>query len=126
MPVDLDKIVKIESVRKKIRKEIYTKIYEQFSRKIMHAAQTNQKQVFLVVPAYLIGYPVFDRNKATVYLKRQLELNKLNIIQIAEFEFHVSWNKKNTKKKKEKEKKEEDEDDFPTLINLKKAAAKYK
>jgi hypothetical protein len=126
MPVDLDKIVKIENIRKKIRKEIYTQIYEQFSRKIMHAAQTNQKQLFLVVPAYLIGYPVFDRDKATVYLKRQLELNKLNVIQIAEFEFHVSWN---TKKKKEKEKKEEEEDDddhFPTLINLKKAAAKYK
>lgn len=128
MPVDLDRIIKIENERKKIRKEIYTKIYEQFSRKIMHAVQTNQKQVFLVVPSYLIGYPVFDRYRATVYLKRQLELNKLNVVQISEFEFHISWNKKK-KKKKEKEKKEEvvdDDENFPTLINLKKAAAKYK
>lgn len=125
MPVDLDKIIKIENERKKIRKEIYTKMYEQFSRKIMHAVQTNQKQVFLVVPAYLIGYPVFDRDKATVYLKRQLELNKLSVVQISDFEFHVSWNKK---KKEKKEKKEDldDEEHFPTLINLKKAAAKYK
>lgn len=128
MPVDLDRIIKIENERKKIRKEIYTKIYEQFSRKIMHAVQTNQKQVFLVVPSYLIGYPVFDRYRATVYLKRQLELNKLNVVQISDFEFHISWNKKK-KKKKEKEKKEEvvdDDENFPTLINLKKAAAKYK
>jgi len=127
MPIDLDKINKIENVRKKIKKEIYSKIYEQFSRKIMYSAQTSQKQVFLVVPEYIIGFPVFDRVKATVYLKRQLLLNKLNVVQISNFEFHVSWNKKKKKKKKQSEEEEEEDDEhFPTLINLKKAAARYK
>lgn len=126
MQIDLDKINKIENIRKKIKKEIYSKIYEQFSRKIMHAVQTNQKQVFLTVPAYLIGYPVFDRGKATIYLKRQLELNRLNVVHFSEFEFHVSWNKKKKAKKKEPDPEENEDENFPTLINLKKAAAKYK
>jgi hypothetical protein len=126
MIIDIDKIKQIEETRKKVRKEIYTKIYEQFSRKIMYAVHNNQKQVFLAVPGYMIGYPVFDRNLATNYLKRQLERNKLKVIQISDFEFHVSWGKK---KKKEKEKITVDLDDdenFPSLINLKKAASKYR
>jgi hypothetical protein len=68
-----------------------------------------------------------------VYLKRQLELNKLNVVHISEFQFHISWNKKKNKKKKKKKEEEEEEEEeenddenFPTLINLKKAAAKYK
>lgn len=125
--IDIERINQIEDTRKKVRKEIYTKIYDQFSRKIMYTVQNNQKQVFLNVPAYMIGYPVFDRTLATIYLKRQLKRNKLEVIQISEFEFHVSWGKK--KKKKEKEKTTVDLDDdenFPSLINLKKAASKYR
>jgi len=125
MIIDIDKIKQIEETRKKVRKEIYTKIYEQFSRKIMYAVQNNQKQVFLTVPGYMIGYPVFDRNLATNYIKRQLERNKLKVIQISDFEFHVSWGKNKKKKEKEKEKIDDDEN-FPSLINLKKAASKYR
>lgn len=123
--INIEQINKIEESRKKIKKEIYTKIYEQFSRKIMYSVQNNQKQVFLTVPGYMIGYPVFDRSLATTYLKRQLERNKLEVIQISEFEFHVSWSKKKKKKQKE-EIHIDDDENFPTLINLKKAASKYR
>jgi hypothetical protein len=125
--IDIERINQIEEIRKKVRKEIYTKIYEQFSRKIMHAVQNNQKQIFLTVPGYMIGYPVFNRSLATNYLKRQLVRNKLEVIQISEFEFHVSWEKKKNKKEKEKKTVDLDDDEnFPSLINLKKAASKYK
>ncbi|MDA9846892.1 hypothetical protein N9C10_03055 [Flavobacteriaceae bacterium] len=126
--IDIERINQIEETRKKVRKEIYTKIYEQFSRKIMYTVQNNQKQVFLSVPAYMIGYPVFDRSLATIYLKRQLIRNKLEVIQISEFDFHVSWEKKKKKKKKEKQTSVDldDDENFPSLINLRKAASKYK
>jgi len=124
--IDIDRINNIEKTRQKVRKEIYTKIYEQFSRKIMYAVHNNQKQVFLSVPGYMIGYPVFDRSLATTYIKRQLERNKLEVIQISDFEFHVSWGKKKKKKEKEKTIDLDDDENFPSLINLKKAALKYR
>lgn len=127
--IDIQKINQIEKNRREIRKQTYTKIYEQFSRKIMHAVRTSQQQVFLTVPSFVIGFPVFDRDKAAIYLKRQLQRNGMQVVQVSDYEFHISWKPKKKKKAKPKEKEVQeidDDDNFPSLINLKKAAAKYK
>jgi hypothetical protein len=117
-------IAKIENKRKELKKEIYKKIYEQFSRKIRQTVELGQKQVFLNVPAFLVVFPTFDRDKATEYLKRQLVRAEFVVSQTGSYELHVTWN---VKKPKEVEREEEPAfDEFPTLINLKKAANKYR
>ena len=126
--LSVDDIHKIEKQRKDARKEIYKKIYEQFCRKIKQCVELGESQTFLRTPSYLIGYPTFDRGKATMYLKRQLELGKFDVTKISEIDLYVSWKKKRRTQttRRTKEPVEEEDDAFPTLMNLKKAAAKYR
>jgi hypothetical protein len=122
-------IEKIENKRKEIRKGIYIKIYEQFSRKIRQTVEFGQKQVFLSVPSFLMGCPTFDRTKAVVYLKRQLERAEFTVSQTGPFELHVSWGASSRESTREREREREREPepefgDLPTLANLRKAANK--
>lgn len=118
--IRLSDIEKIEDRRREVRKDIYIKLYEQFSRKIRQTVEFGQKQVFLTVPGYLIGFPTFNRLQAADYLKRQLERGQFDVTRIDDFIFHVSW-----APVKHVEPEPTDED-FPTMINLKKAANKNK
>ena len=52
MPITVEDIKKIEKSRRDIKKEIYTKIHEQLSRKIKVAVDFNLKQIFLRIPTY--------------------------------------------------------------------------
>jgi hypothetical protein len=126
--LSVDDIHKIEKQRKDARKEIYKKIYEQFCRKIKQCVELGESQAFLRTPSYLIGYPTFDRENATLYLKRQLELGKFDVTMISEIDLYVSWKKNGRAQptRRTKEPVEEEDDAFPTLMNLKKAAAKYR
>ncbi len=127
--LSVDDIHKIEKQRKDARKEIYKKIYEQFCRKIKQCVELGESQSFLRTPSYLIGYPTFDREKATLYLKRQLELGKFDVTKVSEIDLYVSWKKKDKSRPvgaKPDPQLEHEDDGFPTLMNLKKAAAKYR
>ena len=121
--ISINDIIQIDDKRKKIKKEIYTKIYEQFASKIKQCVELGHKQVFLTVPVVLIGYPVFDRSAAARYVARQFQLGGFTVQIVSEFDIYVSWVV--PKKKKERE---ESEDDvaFPDLMNLKKMANKYR
>ena len=126
--LSIDDVTKIDDRRKQIRKEIYTKIYEQFTAKIKQSVEFGHKQIFLTVPTFVLGYPVFDRAAATKYITRQFVLGGFTARMLNDHDIYVSWAKANTKKKKEEKKKiqEEDVTDFPTLMNLKKMANKYR
>jgi hypothetical protein len=120
--ISINDVTKIDEKRKQIRKEIYTRVYEQFSRKIKQCVELGHKQVFLTVPSYLVGYPVFDRNAAARYVARQFTLGGFQVQLIGDYDVYVTW--QIPKKKKEKEKVVDD--DFPNLMNLKKMANKYR
>ena len=121
--ISIDDVTKIDEKRKQIRKEIYTKIYEQFSSKIKQSVELGHKQLFLSVPSFLIGYPVFDRSAAARYIARQFVLGGFTVKLVSDHDIYVSW----IIPKKKKEKKESEEDaDFPNLMNLKKMANKYR
>ena len=124
----MDKRIKeIQENRRRIKKEIYSEIYKQVSRKILQAVEINQKQIFFTVPVFVVGFPLFDRTKAFIYIKRQLELAKFDIVQVSEFEIHISVLKSKSKPAaKQKHESEVSMDEFPTLINLKKAANKLR
>ena len=124
--ISINDIHKIDEKRKQIRKEIYTKIYEQFSRKIKQCVELGHKQIFLLVPSYLVGYPVFDRTAAARYIARQFKLGGFQVQVVSQYEIYVTWQVTKKKKEKQPEKVEDELDDFPKLMNLKKMANKYR
>ena len=134
--INVHMIQKIEDSKRQIKKEIYKKIYEQFNRKIIASVQCNQRQVLLQVPSFLLGYPTFDVRSAAVYLKRQLENAGFTVEYLSTTSFHVSWVPKQSKGHSgstgstvlpEYENQQTiDDQDFPSLVNLKKIANRYR
>jgi hypothetical protein len=120
--INVSEIVNIESSRKKNKKELYKKIYEQFSRKIRHTVELGGKCVFLRVPSVVFGFPTFDRSHACTYLKRQLELGGFRVQVLSEIDLCVTW----SSPRKEKTPAASDDGDIPSFINLKKMANKYR
>jgi hypothetical protein len=117
-------VTKIDEKRKQIKKEIYKKIYEQFSRKIKKAVEFGNKQIFLTIPTFLVGYPVFDRSAAAHYVARQFKHGGFNVNVVGEYEIYVNWIV--DKKKDSRNTEHTDETQFPDLMNLKKIANKYR
>ncbi len=122
----------MEESKKKIKKEIYKKIMDQFSRKIQVAVDAKQKQTFLEVPMFLLGFPAFDVNLAATYLKRQLILSGFQVVHVPPTVFNVSWYSEKEKAKEPPPQFVYDptppsfsDEQFPSLINLKKAAKRY-
>ena len=121
--ISINDVTKIDEKRKQIKKEIYTRVYEQFSRKIKQSVELGHKQVFLTVPTFVIGYPTFDRSAAARYIARQLKLGGFDVRHVSDYDMYVSWIiPKKTKQKID----EPDESEFPDLMNLKKIADKYR
>jgi hypothetical protein len=121
--INISDVTKIDTVRKQIRKEIYTKIYEQFSRRIKNAAQQYRKDIFLTIPAFVMGYPTFNRFAATKYIERQLMLAGFTVQMVSDYDLYVSWH---TSKKESKNEVRQPEEEFPSLVNLKKVANRYR
>lgn len=122
--ISVSDVNKIDIIKKQIKKEIYTKIYEQFSKKIKFAAERGRKDIFLRTPGLIMGYPTFDRFMATKYVERQLRLSGFTTQLVSDYDIYVSW--MIDTRARVKETRESDTDEFPSLINLKKVAAKYK
>jgi hypothetical protein len=121
--LSINDVTKIDEKRKQIKKEIYKRIYEQISRKIKQCVELAHKQVLVVIPSFVVGYPTFDRTAAARYIMRQLQIGGFIVQHISDYELYVSWDI--PKKKKEKII-QTDEEDFPNLMNLKKMADKYR
>ena len=121
--ISINDVTKIDEKRKQIRKEIYTRVYEQFSRKIKQSVELGHKQVFLTVPTFVIGYPTFDRCAAARYIMRQLMLGGFDVRLVSDYDMYVSWV---IPKKSKQKMAEPNETEFPDLMNLKKMADKYR
>jgi hypothetical protein len=121
--ISINDVTKIDEKRKQIKKEIYTRIYEQFSRKIKQCVELGHKQVFLTVPTFVIGCPTFDRSAAARYVARQFKLGGFDVRHVSDYDLYVSW----VIPKKSKEVSDgPQETEFPDLMNLKKMADKYR
>ena len=120
--ISINDVTKIDEKRKQIKKEIYTRVYEQFSRKIKQSVELGHKQVFLTVPTFVVGYPTFDRGAAARYIMRQLKLGGFDVRLVSDYDMYVSWI---IPKKVKQKVNEPDETEFPDLMNLKKMADKY-
>ena len=121
--INVSEIFNIEYSRKNNKKEIYKKIFEQFSRKIRCTVELGGKTVMLRVPFVVFGYPTFDRSRACVYLKRQLELSGFSVQSISTIDLCVTWSSPRKDKPVEAR---NDDDGIPSFINLKQMANKYR
>ena len=124
--INVKDIRKIEEAKTRVRKETYKKIYEQFCRKIQNTVALGQKQVMLQVPPVLLGFPIYNIDSASVYLKRQLELSGFNTVLVSSGILYVSWlpepKKAPVSQAVESSPTSLFDDTLPSLINLKKAA----
>ena len=66
--ISIDEITRIAEKRNQLKKETYTKIYEQISKKIRQSVDLGHKYLFCQIPSFVMGYPHFNRAKALQYI----------------------------------------------------------
>jgi hypothetical protein len=119
--INVEEISQIVNKRNRMRKETYVELYKQVTRKVRRAVETGRKYVDMVIPHFLVGYMTYDRLQATNYIKRQLENAGFDVGVMENFEIRITW-----KVKRVNGSGEPSVDEFPTLMNLKKAANRYR
>lgn len=125
--VSANDISQIHQAKRDIRKEIYRKILEQFSKKIKYNAQLNQTSASLMVPVVVVGYPTFDRPLAATYLERQLRNGGYFTRRLNDVTILVQWGTTAQSRKVAKKKQEDDSfGELDGLVNLRKVANKYR
>jgi hypothetical protein len=106
--------------RQNYKKETYKVILEQFLRKVKANFELGLKTAQVTVPPMVIGYPRYDVAKAAMYLHRQLVRLGYRVEHLSPTSMNISW-----MQKVQDPEINEPEVEFPSLINLKKAAQKY-
>lgn len=109
-------IAQMQSKKRQMKKELYKEILEGFSKKIKIAVDTGQHQVFLSVPEFVVGYPVFDPVSATAYLMRQLERLGYTVTRYGPTEIYLTWMVQHVPQQ------EEVAEPLPVFANLRKVA----
>ena len=119
--INVEEISQIVNKRNRMKKETYVEIYKQVTRKVRRAVETGRKYIDTEIPSFLVGYIAYDRLQATNYIKRQLENAGFNVDVLRDFELRITWKVTKMHRTNESEISE-----FPTLMNLKKAANRYR
>ena len=63
--INVDEISHIVNHRNRMKKETYVELYKRTTRKIRRAVETGNKYALIEIPAFIVGYPIYDRVKAT-------------------------------------------------------------
>jgi hypothetical protein len=121
--ISVQDLAKMEKVRQDIKKEIYKSILGQFSRKIKARFDLGDKSTVLTVPPFVVGFPRYDLPTAVRYMGRQLVRLGYKVTMVTPTSYEVSWDKV---KPAEEAEVIEPEFEFPSLMNLKKTADRYK
>lgn len=121
--ISVQDLAKMEKVRQNIKKEIYKSILNQFSRKIKARFDLGDKSTVVTVPPFIVGFPKYDLPVAVRYIGRQLVRLGYKVTMVSPTSYEVSWDKM---KPVEEEETVEPEFEFPSLMNLKKTADRYK
>jgi len=122
--ISASEIASREQARRNLRKETYRVIIDQFSRKIQAASERREPFVTLIVPPFVIGFPMYPFDEALVYLRRQLVISGYSVSQGLEpGQLVVNWQKARPKAApREAPVYSEGDDFFASLANLQKTA----
>jgi hypothetical protein len=107
--------------RHKVKKELYKTIMDRFDRQIRTAISLGYTTARLEVPPFVFGFPLYDIEKATRYLTKQVENLGYTATQNNNI-IIVRWGPAPAPVQQTEEQNEE----FPTLVNLRKIASKIK
>lgn len=125
--VSVAELQKAETHRKQIKKDTYTKILDQISKKIQTISESKGTSTIVSIPPLIMGFPIYNREAATIYIERQLKNGGYFVRRVSDHDIYVDW--KVRKKPDEDASRAPDIDDdmgLPSFLNLKKYAAKYK
>lgn len=89
--ISVNEIRKIECKKNEQKKELYRTILLRFMKKIKVAVESGQTQTFLEIPAFMTGWPLFDRKHATKYLSRQLQNLGYDVTEYSEYTLYICW-----------------------------------
>lgn len=94
-PIPLNRQVEnITSARRKVSDTSFKGVLLQCSNKILHVAKYQKDNFFVFeVPAFIVGYPVFDRDACVRYLIRYLKQMKFQVEQLPPHTLCIAWNK---------------------------------
>ena len=97
---DINEVDRIERERKQRLKNLYLEIFETFQRRIRFLVEAGrEKSVFLRVPAFVAGFPMFDR--ALRYLVDEAtQARRLRCAARTDADIYCSWAKKRKKTKR--------------------------
>lgn len=131
MPINISDVRKVEEKRRKAKKEMYIKMHAQFSRKIQHAVDHNQKSIVLSIPVFMFGFPIYNVTAARRYMERQLTLGGFTVRNNTNNTIFVTWVKESARPPQPVQPARDtmchDEDStIPDLVNLRKLANKYR
>jgi hypothetical protein len=80
-----------------------------------------QKYVVFEIPNFVVGFPMYDLQKCTEYIMRQLVMLGYTVNEVGSGHVYITWGKKkNTVPVEEPV----DEESLPSLMNLRKIASK--
>jgi hypothetical protein len=116
----IDSITHLESNKRNIRKDTYKYILQCVKDRILLYARANKKICIYIIPTWIPGKPLYDRQRATDYVRRKLIEEGMEVAVKQEFQVCVSWFIDTTRKKKKMHLKNEDpkEDPFDQLDSL--------
>lgn len=123
--VAASELQKAETQRRQIKKETYKKMLDQISKKIQTISESKGTHTFVTVPPFVVGFPIYNRASAAVYIERQLRNGGYYVRRVSEYDIYVDW-KVRKKDGGTEERTAEDDMGLPSFLNLKKYAAKYK
>ncbi len=124
--ISAKQLVEKEHKRLEVRKETYRAILEQLCRKIRSSADLGERSIFLTIPPFVVGYPVYDVEHATIYIQRQFMRLGYQVIRVDKMTLGVSWGQKESKGPQIIDHSEEEDIRLPSLSNLQKTAASLK
>jgi hypothetical protein len=126
--ISASEIAAREQSRRNLRKDTYKTLLEQFSRKIKACVDRHEQCAVLVVPPFVMGFPMYPFDEALAYTRRQLERSGYQVRQGMEpGQFVVTWEKARKKVARTVEPDAPQSDDlFSSLANLQKTAARLR
>jgi hypothetical protein len=93
-------VQRIVNEKKQKTHEAYEKVLSICQKRIKDAAEGQRTKTFMVVPEFIVGYPIFDMNMCLDYVVKTLKKNGFLVEYIFPKMLYVSWDLDEIKTKK--------------------------
>ena len=91
--VKAEDLIKEQSDREKLRKQIYKKVYKNIEKKIIQNSKINNYSCWYQVPEFLINYPLYNVADCKKYITKKLDKNGFKHNLLENNVIMIFWNK---------------------------------